>query len=518
MTDIAREISLLLRRGRIGEAETLGGRIIGARPDSAEAWVLAARIAQHRGDFAAMLERARRARILDGRNMIARLQEAEALVATGQAQAARAQLAELEGLGEGDVAILLDAANLYTHAGLYEDAARCCEKAAGLDPADPKAHYNHAAALIALGRLDEATALLDRVIELDPHDYDAYYNRSTLKTQTRARNHIGEMEALVAAGLRHPRGLAPIGYALAKEYEDIGDYEAAFAWLKRGADARRRGLSYDVAQDVATMRAIAAVYDAAEMRRPVGGFPDAAPIFILGLPRSGTTLVDRIISAHSQAASLGEINDFALAMVRLAGPVADKAALVRRSARIDFAELGRLYETGVRGRGRPERRLIDKTPANFLYIGLIVRALPNATILHVRRNPMDSCYAMYKTLFRMGYPFSYDFDDLAAYYVAYRELMDHWRRVAPGRIVDVDYETLVTDQHGTTARILEVCGLPWEDACLRFHENASAAPTASAAQVRRPLYATSVRKWRRYEKQLEPLRCRLEAAGIDVDS
>ena len=158
---------------------------------------------------------------------------------------------------------------------------------------------------------------------------------------------------------------------------------------------------------------------------------------------------------------------------------------------------------------------IDKTPVNFLYIGLIARALPNARIIHLRRHPMDSGYALYKTLFRMGCPYSYDLADIAAYQLAHRRLMDHWRAVLPGRFLDVDYEALVTYQEAVSRRIIAHCGLDWQDACLRFHENSSPAATASAVQVRQPIHANSVGLWRRYAEQLEPLKAALTAGGMD---
>jgi hypothetical protein len=194
-----------------------------------------------------------------------------------------------------------------------------------------------------------------------------------------------------------------------------------------------------------------------------------------------------------------------------------RLALVERSAQIDPGALGCAYDQSLAAYGTAKPRLIDKTPLNFLYLGLIHTSLPQARVIHVRRNPMDSCFAMYKTLFRAAYPFSYDLDDLASYYIAYYRLMEHWRAAIPHAFLDVDYEALVADQENVSRRVLEFCGLEWQPECLEFHRNESPAATASAAQVREPLYTKAVDRWRRYEHQLTPLARRLRAAGITLD-
>ncbi len=436
------------------------------------------------------------------------------LIRDGRIGDALSRLAAIEAGAGGDARLLQHLGEHYTHCGKPDAAARCYRRAAELTPDDPRCLYNLSAALIALGRLGEAEALLDRVIALDPQDADAWQNRSTLRRQTPDANHVAGLLEAVARVRSGPAEVA-LCYALAKELEDLGDPDHSFAWLRRGADRRRSLLSYRVEADVAAMAEIARVFDARLFDRPSAGCPEPGPVFVMGLPRSGTTLVDRIISSHSGVESLGEINDFALALMRLAGATGGKGDLIRRSADLDPAALGRAYLDSVAGYGRTRPMFIDKTPANFLYVGLIARALPNARIIHLRRHPLDSGYALYKTLFRMGCPYSYDLEDLAAYMLAHRRLMDHWRAVAPGRVLDVEYEALVADQEAVSRRIIDHCGLDWQDACLTFHENTAPAATASAAQVRQPIHARSVGLWRRYADQLEPLAAALRAGGVD---
>ena len=402
----------------------------------------------------------------------------------------------------------------------HEEAERCNARCVEQQPDNPQYLYNWAVALTATGKLAAAEAAYDRVIALAPQDADAYYNRATLRAQTAAANHVGEIRARLAWLHEDDPALVALSYALAKELEDLGEYPLAFEALRRGATGRRRRLSYQVQDDEQAMRAIAATFDTAWLAGPHAGHEDARPVFVVGLPRSGTTLVDRILSSHSAVTSRGESSDLAAAVVQAAGAVPRSGAargkleLIGQAARSDMTGLGAAYCRGLPAGG--QARIVDKTPLNFLYVGLIRAALPRARIIHVRRQPMAVCYAIYKTLFRMAYPFSYDLADLARYYLAYHRLMAHWRAMLPaGAMLEIDYEDLVRDQEGVTRRLLEHCGLAWEASCLNFERNASPTLTASAAQVRRPIYASSVEQWRCYRHELEPLAALLAAGGID---
>lgn len=443
----------------------------------------------------------------------AALDAVRALMHSGRQGEANRALADLEPRLAADAGGLQAAGEIHLANARFADAVRCYRRAAGLAPTDPRALYNLAAALVATGDLGEAESLLDRVIALDSADADAFYNRSVLRRWTPSQNHVPELQA-AAARAQRPEAEAALCYALAKEFEDLGEHDAAWDWLARGA-ARRRGLlSYRVEADLETMAQIAAVFDADLMGRAKAS-PDASgPIFVLGLPRSGTTLVDRILCTHSRVESLGEISDFALSLVRTVGPAVDKGDLVARSGRMDFPALGRAYRDSLEAYDRKAAFLIDKTPANYLYIGLIALSLPGARIVHVRRDPMDNGYALLKTLFRTGCPYSYSQSDLGRYIGAYHRLMAHWRRVLPGRMVEIDYEDLIEDQEGESRRLIASLGLDWEPSLLDFHANPAPAATASAAQVRRPIYRDSLGLWRRYATQLQPLAESLAAQGV----
>ena len=499
-------------------AELVCTRLTAQHPEWAPGWRLASEVALGAGRPLDALAHIDEAIKLSPRDSPSWVQRARCFLALGKFDDARQSAANAQTHAPADPVVWDSIGGVFNMANDYERALSAYDKAVELAPNHAHFLFNRAAVRRFLGQLTAAETDYDRVIALKPDDHEAYKNRADLRVQTRERNHTRELEDLLAKPIANWPGEVQLRYALAKEYEDLGEYQLAFQHLERGARLRRAHLSYDVANDVATVGWIMAAFPSAPPT-PSPATSHESPIFIVGLPRSGTTLVDRILGSHSGLASAGELNDFAMALVdavrrRTGETRIPREALVAGSAALDFAELGRDYLRRARNAGITAARFTDKMPLNYLYCGLIRRALPHAKIVHVTRDPMAVCYAMYKMLFQGGYPFSYDLGDIASYYVAYRRLMAHWSATLPGAIYEIRYENLVADLAGETRKLLEYCDLPWEDACTQFHLNPTATTTASASQVRRELYDSSVAQWRHYERWLMPLRASLEAAGL----
>lgn len=385
-------------------------------------------------------------------------------------------------------------------------------------PNDAQLHQNIATIYRFLGNIDKAKEFVGKAIALNSATPDAVWLRSDLCRATKDDNHVAEIEDLLRIDGLSNRQRTEYLFALAKEYEDLADYGGAFDALQKASRLRRSGLRYDIDVETSRMEKIRSYYDAGFFATAHSGCEDErTPVFILGMPRTGSTLVERFLASHPDVTSAGERNEFGTRLVRqskriMAERGMDGARVIEASTLLDYEVLGRAYLESVSFFSGTTSHFIDKLPYNFLYIGIMHLALPRAKIVHVVRDPMDTCFAVYKALFNRAYPFSYDLDELAAYYIGYRRLMAHWNEVLPGRVHEIRYEDVVDDAEAAVRSLVDYCGLDWDNACLA----ASTAPsmTASAAQVRRPIYASSIGMWRNYAEQLEPLRRKLDDAGV----
>ena len=508
----------LLERGEVKQA-VASCRLLNQRyPDYAPGWHSTSQIALRLNNRAVALEAINRALQLQADNPGYLLQQANCLMRLGRTHEARPLLAALAGRDLETGWQYATLGLLLSRLDLQAEALRQYQRAIELEPARAEHHYNLATVQRFLGDMDASEASLDRAIALNPREYEAYSLRSQLRRQSAQRNHIAQLEQLLDSGIEDPRGELRVQFALAKELEDVGEPGRSFTHLQRGNKLRRSLMRYDIDTDVDTMAAIRQHFDAELFAGHIPGHDSAEPIFILGMPRTGTTLVERILGSHSAVYAAGELNNFAIELTRLAGaPGLSREELVARTRAIDFAALGRNYIESTRPATGARARFIDKMPLNFLYAGLIHLALPGARIINLQRHPLDTCYAIYKTLFQDAYPFSYDLAELGQYYIAYHRLMQHWQQVLPGVIHTLRYEHLVEDTDARSRALLAFCGLPWEERCLRFHANPDASTTASASQVRMPVYTSSLGRWRDYRDQLQPLARMLREAGIEFD-
>jgi tetratricopeptide (TPR) repeat protein len=395
--------------------------------------------------------------------------------------------------------------------GAHEQANALYRKAVEHSPGEARFWYNLASSERSFGRLSEAEAACDRAIALDSRHYQSYLLRSELRPQTAQRNHIESMERCLANGASDERACMFLGYALGKELDDIGQYDRAFTWFARAAAARRKNLSYDVTADVQKLARIMEVYASIGPSDASLHRESRNDIFILGLPRSGTTLVEQILTRLPGIRTNGETDSFSNALMAAAAQNGD---IFARCAGADQAKVARGYHERARIDG--SAKVIEKLPMNYLYIGAIRRALPGATPIVLERSAIDSCFAMYRTLFGSAYPFTYDFNDLAQYYAAYSRLMRHWRSICGDWLVDVSYESLVQDPSRIGASLASACGLIWIDEAVSIERNTGISTTASAAQIRRPIYKSSVGRWRNYRAHLQPLIAALRTAGVSL--
>jgi tetratricopeptide (TPR) repeat protein len=508
-----------LKEGRYSLAMKASEKLIRLAPELETSQYLMSKTALQIGNATLALKHAGKALEISDKAAL-HLQHAQCLLVLGRREEVRAALDKALDRAPEDVAILVITGSILNKIDDAAGAKDIFQRARQLEPDNSSVLFNLATSLRFLGELDEAEEVINRVIEIAPENHQSVLFRADLKTQTAESNHIADLEQRIARGASDWKGEMNLYYALAKEAEDVGEYGKSFRALSLGSGIRRRHLEYNIENDAAVLDDIRRHYHDEASCSPAGGFGSDEPIFMLGMPRTGTTLLERILSSHSRVTSAGELHDFSSELVkeisRVSGgkPVA-REGIVAASLKVDFARLGRRYLAAARqATNQVSPYLIDKLPFNFLYCGLIHRALPKARIIHMVRDPMDTCYAVYKTLFGQAYPFSYTLDELAAYYIAYRKLMAHWHSLMPGLILDVAYEDLVADPEKQARRLLAHCGLEWEPRCLEFHESRAASTTASAVQVRQPVYSSSVQKWRNYEQELAPLRARLADAGL----
>lgn len=509
-----------LARGDSTRAVALASAVCQARPDLPDGWYLLGLAEAAAGRVSRGLPLVQRA--VAQAPTPPRLAQYARLLSLGRrdgeaGEMARAALA----LGPQDPLTFDTIGCVLARLGDHEGSVAPFRTAVALAQDDIGYRYNLAAACGFTGRIDEARSHYEALLAREPGYARAHYALAILQRNTSTANHVDRLRAALA-GTTDPLDAVRLGYALAKELEDLGHHDDAFAELATANTARKRDMGYDFAGDAALFDALEAGFATDVL--PGAGLEDAAPIFVIGMPRTGTTLVDRILSSHPDVGSAGELQAMPLAVKEVAATrsrVVVDAATIVASLDADARRLGERYMArATPHRPAGKRRFVDKLPANILYVGHIARALPNARIVCLRRNPMDTVWSNYKNLFAPGSPYyfySNDLMDTARYFARFDRLMAFWQQRFPGRVLELGYEALVADQEGQTRRLLDHCGLDWDAGTLAFHRNTAAVATPSAAQVRRPINADAIGRWRVHADAMAPVRHFFEANHIVVE-
>jgi tetratricopeptide (TPR) repeat protein len=432
----------------------------------------------------------------------------------------------------------------FTHLGRWEEAVASYGAALALKPDLVPVMQELATALLSLGRRQEAIATLRRILALDPERLRSYMELAHADPTALTDEDVARLHAIMDDSADGKERVVIAGFALASVYEHRGDYDRSFACLKRANDLNRELLVEgkgnlpagmvmpanalprrldpasalaDIAQTSSTIEMI---FTEEFLRRYRGfGHPSSLPVFVVGMPRSGSTLIEQILSSHPLVHGAGEVDTLS-AMThmqwpylgyRLRGPdgVMRPTEPPKPASRY-FRERGAAYVKALRAFDPKAQRIVNKMLGNYMHVGMIDLCLPRSIIIHAVRDPVDNCLGCYKRLFATGNETTYDLTDIGRHYAWYRRIMAHWQRVLPGRVIDVVYEEMVADPESQIRRLIDACGLPWNDGCMRFYETQRPVRTSSLNQVRQPIYKAAVERWRRYEKHLGPL---FEALG-----
>jgi tetratricopeptide (TPR) repeat protein len=391
-----------------------------------------------------------------------------------------------------------------------EQALEAYQRAAELQPEEVGLRISVGHVQKTLGHREDSEASYKAALRLDPGRADAWWSLADLKNYSFSNAEVETLERLLATDPRGRSNEAQLNFALAKAHEQRSEYAQAFACYERGNALRRIDAPFDIERFERRSARIRAFFDAAFFAAHAGsGASSPAPIFIVGLPRSGSTLIEQILASHPGVEGTMELPNVLNIVAQFNDLAAARDGYPETVGRATVAQLGALgerylEETAPLRSGRAH--FTDKLPNNFSHVGLIHAMLPNATIIDARRHPMDACFSTFRQYFAEGQTFSYDLGDLGRYYRCYLSLMDHWDAVLPGKVLHVAYEQLVEDTEASVRRLLAHCRLPFDAACLRFHQTQRPVRTASAEQVRQPIYTSAVGYWRHFARELEPLK------------
>ncbi len=394
--------------------------------------------------------------------------------------------------------------NLYLASNKHQDAIECYKNAITINPKFFLAHYNLGLVYKSLGRLDKAKKYLEESIKLNNHFYTAHRNLSQILTYKKKDEHFNLLKKIYSDVKIKKTQKIELAFALAKAFDDIKDYKSAFQYYKTGNDLRRKNILFSKKKEKAEFDNIKKIFNKSLFKKfEKSGNLDFTPIFILGMPRSGTTLIEQIISSHPKVYGGDELN---LLPNLINKYFENKEKKLNLKNVINFNlnkldDIGQEYIDNIKKISNNSKRVTDKLPVNFKWIGIIKMILPNSKIIHCTRNPKDNCLSIFKTYFtNSSLNFAYDLDELSMYYNLYNDLMKHWVDALPNFIIKINYENVVKKPEEEIRRILKACNLEWNDNCIQFYNNQRPINTASDIQARKKIYKTSVNSWKNYEK------------------
>jgi tetratricopeptide (TPR) repeat protein len=509
---------VLHQLGRIDEAAAHYRRALSAQPNYADAHYNLANILSGLGQHQEAIEHYAKAVAIRPGFAEARNNMANLLQTLGRHDEAIAHYEAAVGVRAGYAEAHHNLGKAYFALDRHEHAIAAYEKALAIDPSKATVHNDLAAAHLVLGHLREAYAAFAAAVARAPRDARIHLSLAGLARFTTGDPRLAALAKLAELGpsLSGDDQIA-LHFALGKAHSDLGNREQSFRHFIRGNALKRGQTAYDERAALTSFAQICAAFTPELMLEKRGcGDYSRLPIFIVGMPRSGSTLLEQVLASHSRVFAAGEINDFAKAVESVPGARDSFPRFISSCPADELRRLGRRYVESLRAKSPRAARITDKMLSNFAYVGLIHMVLPNARIIHARRDPVDTCLSCFSLLFGDDQPYTYDLAELGRYYRAYAALMRYWQAVLPaGVMLDVHYEDVVADLEGQARRLVAHCGLEWEDRCLAFHETQRPVHTASVTQVRQPLYRDSVGRWRPYRDLLEPLLRALEIDDAD---
>lgn len=498
----------------------LSPTLLAAYPHNADIRFMAGIAALESHQLGSAIEHLRRAVALAPRRPECSANLARALVVAGESRLAKEAADDAWACHPTDPATLDVLSSVFGDCGAHQLAHEAIRSAAVEMPSSVHLRHKLATTLVNIGEPDQAEQVLEQILRDAPRHWTSHLALSHIRRQTPEANHIDQLETLLAAHLGHAPAELHLRLALSKEYEDLGDFQTSLEQLRAGKKIASSNRHYSRSADSALFEAIKR-FDSAFAAG--SGHPSDEPIFVFGMPRTGTTLVDRILSSHPDVASAGELREFGIAARKFTGVslwASSAAPSLASDKPIDWFGLGENYLSSTRHITGRRPHFVDKFTHNFLYAGFIARAFPNAKMICLRRHPVDTCLSNFRQLFMKKLPiydYSFDLADTAHYYMLFSGLVEYWKQQYPGRILEVSYEALVGDPPSTVSRLLDFCGLSEDERCLHFHRNPTPVSTASSLQVRQNIYTSSVNRWKKYGALISDLLASLDNAGVVVE-